>query len=299
MDNVRDFSRLPLTSWFPGHMLKAGRQLHNILVLVDVVVELLDARIPETSRNPVLEQTFAAKPCLLVFNKADLADPVMTADWKRHFAARGERCLFIGAQQAAGLGPLLPTIQALWEEERARRGATRPLLRPLRIMICGVPNVGKSTLVNRLAERRKAVVGPKPGVTRNQQWIRLQSGMELLDTPGVLWPRLDSKDQELRLAVTGGIRDEVIGTELMAEYLWCRLRQYPGRVAWDLYGLAECPSSPEEFLDAIASSRGFRQQGGGCDRNSSSVALLNDFRAGKLGRITLDSPRAEVESGPS
>lgn len=284
------FRTLPLTGWYPGHMLKAGREMHERLGLIDLVVLLLDARIPRTSRNPALEEAIAAKPRLFVFNKSDLADPAITREWQAHFATAGEAAAFVDAQHGPGVPQLLPRLQAAWEEERRRRGATRPLVRPMRIMICGIPNVGKSTLVNRLAQRHKAAVGPKPGVTRAQQWIRLQGGIELLDTPGVLWPRITDKETELLLGLAGTIKDEVIGEELLAEYLWFRLCHGGGQITWNKYGLDQCPADPHALLDTIAQRRGFLRQGGMPDRQQAAITFLADFRSGQLGRVTFDRP---------
>ncbi|MFA4943932.1 MAG: ribosome biogenesis GTPase YlqF [Lentisphaeria bacterium] len=288
-----EFDTIPLTGWFPGHMLKAGREMQQRLELVDVVVQILDARIPRASRNPAIEAACTHKPQLLVFNKADLAAPALTRRWEAWFAAGSIPALFVDGRTGGGAARLLPAARQLWEAERRRRGATRPLLRGLRLMIAGVPNVGKSTLINRLAERHKAAVGPKPGVTRATQWIRLQDGMEMLDTPGVFFPHLECKQDELLLGLAGCIKDEVIGEELLAEYLWFRLAQAPPPAAtrWERYGLAAPPASADELLAAVAKRRGlFRAAAASFDRRQSAIHLLLDYREGKLGRFTFDEP---------
>jgi len=286
-----DFEKLALTGWYPGHMLKAGREMRDRLALIDLVVELLDARLPLRSRNPAFEAAFGDKPRLLVFNKADLADPAASRRWEEKLRAAGERPLFLDARTGAGVGRLLPLARATWDEVRRQRGATRPMLRPLRLLIAGIPNVGKSTLVNRLAQRHKAAVGPKPGVTRQVQWISLQQDVDLLDSPGVIWPRIGDKESELCLGLIGSIQDAVLGEELLAECLWWRLRQEPA-VNWPLYGLAACPAGAAALLEAVAVRRGHRQPGGGVNRRQAAVDLIQDYREGRLGRFTFDAPDA-------
>lgn len=288
---MRDFNRLSLTGWFPGHMLKAGREIRERLGLIDVVVELLDARIPQTSRNPRLEETLGVKPCLFVFSKADLADPEATRQWLELLQKQGLTGVFVDAQRGHGVDAVLPAVRALWDKERVRRGTTRPLLRPLRILIAGLPNVGKSTLTNRLADRRKAIVGPKPGVTRQQQWVRLRDNVELMDTPGVLWPHIETKETELLLGICGMIKDDLIGEELLVEYLCFRLRRAGPRTSPRAYGLNAWPEEGEELLDVVAKRRGLLRAGGAPDRQQAAVALLNDFRSGRLGQVTFEMPR--------
>ena len=284
-----DFDRLHLTGWLPGHMLKAGREMRARLDLIDVVVEMLDARIPRTSLHPSLQEELSRKPHLLAFNKTDLADPAATKLWEAALRTAGHPPIFLDGRTGSGLKQLLPAVHRVWKEERERRGTTRPMLRPLRIMIAGIPNVGKSTIINKLAKAAKAAVGPKPGVTRGQQWVRLQDDTELLDTPGVLWPRIENKQTELMLGLIGALKDTIIGEELLSEYLWFRLQERDG-VKWEHYGLQACPAHPDELLDAIALRRGLLLPGGVPDRQRAATALLLDFRDGQLGRITFDLP---------
>ncbi len=285
-----DFDSLNLTGWFPGHMLKAGREMRARLDLIDVVVEMLDARVPRTSLHPSLQEELGRKPHLLAFNKTDLADPASTRAWEESFRQAGQLSIFLDGRTGSGLKQLLPAVHRVWKTERERRGATRPMLRPLRIMIAGIPNVGKSTIINRLAKAAKTAVGPKPGVTRGQQWVVLQNDTELLDTPGVLWPRIENKQTELLLGIVGTIKDTVIGEELLAEYLCFRLHDRPG-IRWDHYGLKAPPRGVEELLDAVALRRGLLQPGGVPDHHRAAVALLLDFRSGSLGRVTFDLPQ--------
>lgn len=285
-----DFNDLPLSGWFPGHMIKAGRRIQETLKLIDLVVELVDARAPESTRNPAFTSLLRGKPTALVANKTDLADPERSRLWKDHFRRIGERAVFLDSTSAGETDSLLDFWRRIVEEERHSRGATRPLTRPIRLMIAGIPNVGKSTLVNRLSAGRKANVGPKPGVTRDNQWISLPNRMELLDTPGVLWPRIRDKIHELRLAVLGSIRDEVMDIELMAEYLWWELRRQEENAAWSLYHLDACPEHPHELLDAVARRRGLLRSGGQFDAVRAATALVKDFREARLGRLTLECP---------
>jgi ribosome biogenesis GTPase A len=291
-----DFSLLPLTGWYPGHMLKAGRSMQEVLRLVDLVVELVDARAPASTRNPRFRQLLQSRPVLIVANKADLADPVLSRRWQAYLEAQGERVLLLDAPHLTDPGRLVAAWKQVAETERRRRGATLELTRPVRLMIAGVPNVGKSTLVNRLYEGKRALVGPKPGVTRQNQWVPLREGVELLDTPGVLWPSIQEKEHELRLGLVGCIRDEVIGIELLTEFLWDVLRrQPPSMVNWPLYGLAGAPSTPEAFIEAVARRRGLLLTGGRSDAERAATAVLKDFREGRIGRITIERPPDEEQ----
>lgn len=295
-----DFSALPLTGWYPGHMLKAGRAMQEVLRLVDLVVELVDARAPASSRNPRLRQLLQSRPVLIVANKADLADPALSRQWQACLEAQGERVLLLDSPHLTDPGRLVAAWKQVAEAERRGRGATLELTRPVRLMIVGVPNVGKSTLVNRLYEGKRVLVGPKPGVTRQNQWVPLREGVELLDTPGVLWPTIKTKAHELRLGLVGCIRDELIGIELLAEFLWDVLRQEPpGVVQWSVYGLSSAPTTPEGFIEAVARRRGLLLTGGRIDRERAATAVLKDFREGRLGRITIERPPGEAPPAPA
>ncbi len=286
-----DFNHLPLTGWYPGHMLKAGRRMQEALKLIDAVVELVDARAPASTHNPHFGEIVRGKPHILVVNKVDLADPDRTRAWERWFAAGGRTAFLLDSRHARETERLVQSWKQVVQRERRRRGATRPLNRPVRVMIAGIPNVGKSTLVNRLYAGRRAEVGPKPGVTRHNQWTPLRGGVELLDTPGVLWPHIRNKEHELRLALLGCIRDEVMEPELIAEFLWAELvRQPSGTVIWQRYGLSGPVDSPEQLFEAVARRRGLLRGGGVIDRERVSTALLKDFRTAKLGEMTLECP---------
>lgn len=286
-----DFSTFPLCGWYPGHMLRTDRGFKTRLKLVDLVVEILDARAPAVSVNPEIQRLSAGKPRFLVFSKSDLASRSRLRQWGRHFEERGVRYWFgdLRSQAAAARLPSLwrQTANANPQTDGNPRGSGR---RAFRVMIAGIPNVGKSTLINRLAAHRKTAVGPRPGVTRGHQWVPLQGGIELLDTPGVLWPRLRNKEQELELGTIGAIPDDLIGAELLCEFLWCRLIDSPEPVRWDLYDLGSPPGTAADLLSAVARRRGLLETGGRPDFARSAAALLKDFREGRLGRFTLDVP---------
>jgi ribosome biogenesis GTPase A len=232
---------------------------------------------------------FGQKARVLVFTKCDLADAAQNRAWQEWYSAnKGERVFFVDAQSGSGLSSLVPGWQEIVARRRRNSGAVQPLRRPVRVMIAGIPNVGKSTLVNRLSVSRRAAVGPRPGVTRNQQWIPLKGGLELLDTPGVLWPRIKSKEMELRLGLVGTIKDELTGPELLAEYLWWWARQHPGQVDFSIYRPEGELESAADLLEAVGRRRGFLGAGGVIDIGQSASVLLSDFRAGKLGRVTFD-----------
>lgn len=285
-----DFERYPLTGWFPGHMFKAGKQMEESLKLLDMAVELVDARAPISTRNPGLRKILANKPFQIVANKADLASPEACRAWQKYCDAQGLQIHFLDSRKTANVKHLPILWRNIVMESRKSRGATRPLLRPVRIIIAGVPNVGKSTLVNHLHEKNKAQVGPKPGVTRMNQWIPLENGIELLDTPGILWPKIENKKHELLLALLGILNEEVIPKELVAEYLAWKLQDLKVKVNWEEYGLAQCPELGDELLEAIAKKRRFLRQGNQPDTTRAAISFIRDFREKKLGRITLELP---------
>jgi len=288
---TNDLNSYPLTGWFPGHMLKAGRQMQEALKLIDLLVELVDARAPLATRNPELREMLASKPALLVASKADLAEPIFSRRWEKFFAEQGERVFFLDAHKIANVRGLVQLWKKIVLEERAARGATRPLLRPVRIMILGIPNIGKSTLVNCLHEKKKALVGPKPGVTRQNQWIPIADGVELLDTPGVLWPHINNKCHELLLTLLGNIKDEVVGSILTSNYLCLKLQEIDRHSALDpLAGTENRNADPEQILSTFAQRRNYLLPGGVPDQERAAIAMIKEFRDGRLGRISLEAP---------
>lgn len=221
-------TQTPSIQWFPGHMAKTRRVMKESLGLVDIVVELRDARIPKSSRNPEIEKIIGDKPRLVVFNKADIADPAVTKEWQEYYKSHGVRTLALDCRSGRGLKELVPAVRDTLSDLLAKRKAKGMESRPIRMMIVGVPNVGKSSLINRLAGSKRVKVEDRPGVTRGKQWVRLESGIELLDMPGVLWPKFDDKQVGERLAYTGAIKDDVYDLEWVAMRFLDLLRnRYP------------------------------------------------------------------------
>lgn len=289
--DTRQFDNTPRAAWFPGHMLKAEQAMRKALSLVDLVIELVDARAPLSTRNPKLIEWLNRRPHIVLANKADLANAEQSRRWKSWFEARGEDVYFLEASHLHDPSKLTASWKELLTRERAARGATRPLLRPFRVMIVGIPNIGKSTLVNRLREKRIAKVGPKAGVTRSNQWVPLSGGLELLDTPGVLWPQLRDKRQELMLTLLGNIPDEPTEPALTAEFLIWRAAVLGIKQPWKALDLGESiPEEPVELLEALALRRKMLLPGGLPAIATAAQSLLKDFRSGKLGRWTLELP---------
>ncbi len=282
---------IPTVQWFPGHMTKARRLIVDNLKLVDVVIVLLDARIPYSSANPMLAEIIGSKPHAIALNKADLADPEMTKTWIEHFKAKGVKAIAIDAITGKGMKPLVKLAEDLARaktEKLVKHGANP---RAARLMILGIPNVGKSSLINRLAGAARTKTADKPGVTRAKQWIRLGTNLELLDMPGVLWPKFEDMTVGLKLAFTGAINDEVYDLEQVVHiFLTTMLRDYPQRLQ-ERYKIAEpLPLDDEATLEIIGRKRGFLLKGGLIDLDKTRKILLNEFRAGKLGLISLDQP---------
>lgn len=284
--------------WFPGHMTRARRQIEEKLKYIDVAIELLDARLPASSRNPMIREILGAKPRLVLLNKSDLADPSVTERWMERLKEEQVKVLEIDAVSGTNVKKILPRCKELMQPkyEAWRRKGMEP--RAIRTLIVGIPNVGKSTLINRLAGRNVAATGDRPGVTKGQQWIKLGKEMELLDTPGILWPKFEDEQVGYRLAATGAIRDEILHVEDVAFHLAKELvRRYP-HVFKDRYGIEALPEDVEnphevvDLLESIGRRRGAVMSGGRIDLKKASDALLHDLRTGKLGRITLEVPES-------
>lgn len=277
--------------WFPGHMAKTRRIMRECLPDVDLVIEVCDARIPRSSRNPELRSIIGEKPLLTLCSKADLADPEASSRWKAVMRKEGEGCLFIDGLRGS-MGEIRASVDALLTEKRQsydRRGMTG---RALRAMVVGIPNAGKSSLINRLAGAKKAKVEDRPGVTRQKQWVTTSIGLELLDMPGVLWPKFEEKRVGENLAITGAIRDEILDTETVAVILVGRLRKtYPELLAarYRLGTMSEWEELDDYSLFLlIGKKRGFIVSGGEVSDERTAVMLLDEFRAGIIGRITLE-----------
>ncbi|TJY43209.1 ribosome biogenesis GTPase YlqF [Cohnella pontilimi] len=282
--------------WFPGHMTRAKRQIEDKLKLIDVVLELIDARVPQSSRNPMIDEIVGSKPRLVLLNKADLADPERTAVWSAHFRALGHEALAIDASSGTGVKDIPGKARELLRAKIERQLAKGMKPRPLRALIVGIPNVGKSTLINRLAGRNVAATGDRPGVTKGQQWIRTGSELELLDTPGILWPKFEDPEAGYRLAATGAIKEEVLHIDDVACFILQVMAPEYGNVLKERYGLTDLPEelpdtqSAAEVLEAIGRRRGCLAGGGHVDYEKAAGVLLRDLRSGKLGRITLEMP---------
>ncbi|MEG1632559.1 MAG: ribosome biogenesis GTPase YlqF [Oscillospiraceae bacterium] len=278
-------------NWYPGHMTKAVRMMQDNLKLVDAVCELLDARAPEASRNPDIDKLAGDKPRLVILNRTDLADPGITALWRDYYQRLGFRVLMIDSKSGRGVGDFPEAVRQVLHEKIEARAAKGQPGRALRVMILGIPNVGKSTFINKVAGRKVAAVSDRPGVTRGRQWITVDRGLELLDTPGILWPRFDSQEIGELLAVTGAVKDDVLDRETLAANFLVRLMRYYPQALEERYKLtAEDGTSGYELLEAAAKKRGFLIRGGGCDTERMSAILLDEYRGGKLGRLSLQKP---------
>ncbi|WP_248926395.1 ribosome biogenesis GTPase YlqF [Paenibacillus hamazuiensis] len=283
--------------WFPGHMTRARRQIEEKLKLIDVVIELLDARIPMSSRNPMIDEILQGKPRLVVLNKSDLADPAVTARWQDYFQNElGLKTLPIDANSGHQVNQIIPRCKELWADkiEAQLRKGINP--RAIRALIVGIPNVGKSTLINRLAGKRIAAVGDKPGVTKAQQWIKIGEEMQLLDTPGILWPKFEDQLVGFRLAVTGAIKEEILHVDDIALFALRYLVEHYGDAMKERFGLAALPADSSDtdeivkVMEEIGRKRGALLGGGRIDYEKTSLLILRELRAGKLGRITLETP---------
>ena len=279
--------------WYPGHMSKAKRQIQDELKLVDVIVELVDARIPISSKNPDINKLAGNKPRVLLLNKADLADDVRTKEYKAYFEKQGYRVLPVNAKGGTGVKNVLGVIKEACKEKRERDLKRGIIGRPLRAMIVGIPNVGKSTFINTLAGKNCTLVGNKPGVTKGKQWIRLNKELELLDTPGILWPKFEDQKVGLRIAWIGSINEDILDVRELAVTLLSYLYEnYPGFLQTK-YGIEECADG-HEALERIAKKRACLKKGGEPDIDRAAGFIMDDFRAGKIGRITLE--RVEKET---
>ncbi|MGR3763841.1 ribosome biogenesis GTPase YlqF [Rossellomorea sp. NS-SX7] len=274
--------------WFPGHMAKARRQVTEKLKLVDIVIELVDARIPLSSRNPMIEEIIGQKPRLVLLNKADMADPVRTDQWISYFEEQGIIALAVNAQGGKGLHSIVQSAKDILKEkfDRMKSRGMRP--RAIRAMIVGIPNVGKSTLINRLAKKNIAKTGNTPGVTKAQQWIKVGKELELLDTPGILWPKFEDEQVGYKLALTGAIKDTILNLQDIALYgLKFLEANYPERFK-ARYSLEEIPEEVLSKFDAVGKKRGCLMAGGEVDYDKTSEVIIRDIRSVQLGPMTFD-----------
>lgn len=271
--------------WFPGHMAKAKRQVAEKLRFVDIVFELVDARLPYSSRNPMLDEIIQQKPRIILLNKTDLADPVQTKQWLTYFETRGQLALALNAKDDKSVKQIVPAAKRVLAAKLAREKEKGLRERAIRAMVLGIPNVGKSTLLNHLAGKKIATTGNKPGVTKGQQWLRFGSQLELLDTPGILWPKFEDPAVGKKLALTGAIKDDLLHLDDLALYELEVFRQFYPAGLEERYQLSAEDLSLElpELLLLITKKRGFKD-----DYERGSELLINELRQGKLGRFTLD-----------
>ncbi|MGJ7033965.1 ribosome biogenesis GTPase A [Anoxybacillus eryuanensis] len=277
--------------WFPGHMAKAKREVTEKLKLIDIVFELVDARIPLSSRNPLIDEIVANKPRIMLLNKADMADPDVTKQWIDFFAAQQIEALPIDSQSGTGVKQIVAAAKERLRpkfEKMMAKGIKRP--RAMRALIVGIPNVGKSTLINRLAGKHIAKTGDTPGVTKAQQWIKVGKELELLDTPGILWPKFEDEEVGLKLATTGAIKDTILNLQDVAVYALRFLAiYYPDRLK-ERYVLSHIPEDIVQLFDEIGKKRGCLAAGGVVDYDKVAELVLRDIRTEKLGRLSFDRP---------
>ncbi|NOV03190.1 ribosome biogenesis GTPase YlqF [Paenibacillus planticolens] len=282
--------------WFPGHMTKARRQIEDKLKLIDVVIELLDARVPLSSRNPMVDEILKGKPRLVLLNKNDLADPQVTSQWVKYFADLGLPALPIDAATGTATKEILPRVKQLWAHKIERQLSKGINPRAVRALIVGIPNVGKSTLINQLAGKKIAATGDKPGVTKGQQWIKVGTEMDLLDTPGILWPKFEDQMVGQRLAATGAIKEELLHLDEIALFIVRYMVQHYGAALQERFGITELPEDMDnvhevvKVMEAIGRKRGAIVSGGKVDLDKASLIIIRDLRAGKMGRISLEKP---------
>lgn len=275
--------------WFPGHMTKTRRMIEADIKLVDAVVEIVDSRIPESSRNPILSELVGSKPRIIMLNKCDYADDNITKQWKSFYEKQGFSVMICDCRSGKGIKQFTPMLKGILSDLLEKRRAKGMIGKALRIMVVGIPNVGKSSFINRMANSKKTQVGDRPGVTRGKQWVTIDKEVELLDMPGILWPKFDDQSVAVKLAFTGAIKDDVMDVESLAmhlgEYL---IENYPDKIK-ERYKLTNFDGN---ILELIAGKRGMMISGGEPDTERAAITLLDEFRGGKIGKITLERPKA-------
>ena len=277
--------------WYPGHMTKTRRRMEECIRLVDGVVEIIDARIPMSSRNPEIDTITARHPRIVLLNKADIADGAATARWIEHFAANGARAIACDCRTGKGLNHFTEEVRRLLADKIALWESKGMGGRSIKLMVVGIPNVGKSSFINRMAKGGKAKVADRPGVTRGNQWFTIGGGIELLDTPGVLWPKFDDPEVGRKLAFTGAVKDAIVDIEsLCLDLLGFMVKNYPERLC-ERYRLESVHGmQPLDVMELIAKKRGMIMRGGEIDYERVAVMIMDEYRGGKLGRITLEMP---------
>ncbi len=277
--------------WFPGHMTKTRRLMQANLPLVDAVVEIIDARIPLSSRNPEMDRLVGTKPRFLILNKCDAADDNVTAMWLDYFKKQGIPALATDCRSGKGMRSFSPMLKELLKEQIEKWNAKGMVGRPIRIMIVGIPNVGKSSFINKIAKSKRAKVEDRPGVTRGKQWVSIDNGLELLDMPGVLWPKFEDKIVGERLAFTGAVKDDIMDLESLTSRLLQFLNENYPRLLAERYNI-ETSETDEGFevLEKIGRKRGFLVSGGEINTERAAITVLDEFRGGKIGKLSLEKP---------
>lgn len=277
--------------WFPGHMTKTQRMMEENIKLIDIIIEIVDARLPLSSRNPKIDEIAGNKPRLLLLNKSDIADPEITAQWEEYFLAKGIPTAVISSTGNKKLNFIFSKCRQILADKIQKEKEKGITNRSVKVMIVGVPNVGKSSLINKLSGRKSAITGDRPGVTKGKQWIRLDNGIELLDTPGILWPKFEDAQVGKKLAFTGAIKDEIMDIEELACHLLTFFRDnYPSRLT-ERYKMTDFEDmEPYDMLIMLGRKRGFVISGGETDTERAAKILLDEFRGAKLGNITLEKP---------
>ena len=278
-------------NWYPGHMKKTKDLVRNNLKLVDVVVELLDARIPYSSRNPDIDKFVGTKPRVVVLNKSDMADPNKLNQWIDYYKKRGIKAIPVDTLKGKGVNNIIQECKNETKEMMENLVRKGRIERPIRIMIVGVPNVGKSSLINKLTGRKSTQTGDKPGVTKGKQWVRLKGNLELLDTPGILWPKFEDEEVALKLAFSRAIKDEVLDVDTLGLRLIEKLMEIEPEKLKTRYKLDELGETPLETMEMIGRKRGFLFSKNELDYTRIATTVLNEFREGKIGRISLETPK--------
>ena len=274
-------------NWYPGHMKKTRELIQENLKMVDAVIEVIDARIPVSSRNPIIDELVKSKPRIIVLNKSDLADAGRSKAWEEKFKAEGNRVLSMNCMSGAGVKDLFKVL----EKMNAEKNKDRVIQKPFRLMIVGVPNVGKSSLINRMTGKKSAQTGDRPGVTKGKQWLKLQNNMQLLDTPGILWPKFEDPKAGLNLAFCGSIKDEILDVPTLGmELIGVLAEDYPDLLK-ERYKLEEIAETPLENMENMAMKRGCILPGKRIDYERIGKLVLDEFRGGKIGRITLEEAK--------
>lgn len=282
--------------WYPGHMTKTKRMMAENISLVDIVIELVDARIPYSSKNPDIDDLAKNKYRIILLNKCDLAEQKATALWEQYYKQKGFKVIQVNSIKGTGMTEVTNAARELMKEKIERQKARGRLFVPIRSMIVGIPNVGKSTFINKYVGKTTAKTGDKPGVTRGKQWIKLKKDFELLDTPGILWPKFDDKEVGLKLAFTGAVNDDILDLITLATELINHLLLRHSELLQNRYQITfDTIEEPHIILEKIAIARGFKQKGGEPDIDRASKILLDEYRGGKLGNITLELPE-ELET---